>query len=435
MTMKVGTAEIDITPAPGGELCGFALREQPSIGVLDPLRARALYLVDGLNRLLWLHCDLIGLDAAIVADFRDWALRELGLAACQVMLSATHTHSGPGTIRLTGAGAYDETYVAGLHARLQQASRLALRATEPCTIETGEGRLDLAQHRRDPRSAHTDPRVGAVGFRRDDGTYAAVIANYAIHPVALGHENRRLSADLFGAAADALSARLPGRPVVLMTNGACGNLNPPSTRATPEETMAWGRRLADAVVLSRPVRPDRPGAGLAVASLRCPLPLDVLDRAGLVDYGRRILDAAAGAQPGWRDKLRAAVTVWAQVLDAAIETGRVAERRQLELFAVAIGDTVFLGADAELFSIFTDWVRRDTGLNVYTVGYANGDRGYVCPRDAYAEGGYEVETAHLFYGGYRFQAGALERLADAAGGLLRREFPDRLPVATAEAGG
>src|SRR2546429_3817526 len=71
--MKASAAQIDITPAIGGELSGFALRIQPSTGIRDPLFARALYLNEGETRLLWIHCDLIGFDAGIPAKFREWA--------------------------------------------------------------------------------------------------------------------------------------------------------------------------------------------------------------------------------------------------------------------------------------------------------------------------------------------------------------------------
>src|SRR5437868_2236264 len=90
ISMDAGAAQIDITPAVGGELSGFALRIQPSIGISDPLFARALYLQEGETRLLWIHCDLIGFDAGIPAKFRDWARTELGLSSSEVVLSATH---------------------------------------------------------------------------------------------------------------------------------------------------------------------------------------------------------------------------------------------------------------------------------------------------------------------------------------------------------
>jgi neutral ceramidase len=426
-SMKAGAAHVDITPAIGGELSGFALRVQPSTGVSDPLFARALYLTEGETKLLWLHCDLIGFDAGIPARFREWARAELGLSSVEVLLSATHTHSGPCTLHLAESGRYDGGYVAILHERLKEAARQAMQCLELCTVTTAEGQLNLATHRRDPASAHTDSRVGIVGFQREDRTFIAVIANYSIHPVALGHQNRHVSADLFGSAAAELRRRLPGGPVSLVTNGACGNLNPPSIGVEHRQVALWGQRIADAAIDALRTDPTCAPASLHVAVMRCALPLDTLDRAGIDAHAEKILAAKEFAE--WSRQLPRAVEQWRRGLLAALETGAMRTHREIEIFAVGVGPVVFVAANAELFSDFTDLVRTATGLPVYTVGYANGNWGYIATRSAYKEGGYEVESAHVFYGGYRFKAGGLEQLANETAAFLRREFD--APVALA----
>ena len=70
-------------------------------------------------------------------------------------------------------------------------------------------------------------------------------------------------------------------------------------------------------------------------------------------------------------------------------------------------------------------LRRAAGRPVYVVGYANGVRGYLATAAAYAEGGYEVDAAHFFYGGFRYQAGALEHLLDEAVALVVAGVPAR----------
>lgn len=422
--MKIGVSQVDITPQVGVELSGFALRAQPSTGVLDRLGTRALFLEDGATRLLWLHCDLIGFDARIVTAFRAWAKAQLGLEEAEVLLTATHTHSGPCTIHLEEAGAYDERYAERLQLHLQEAAEAALRETESCAVCSGDAELGLAIDRRNQPSAHVDSRMGVVAFRRANGTLAAVIMNCAIHPVALGPRNRRISGDLLGLAAAEIARRLPGNPVTLLTNGACGNLNPPAVDASCAEFDLWGRQIAEVALtaLAKASAPDGDAsAALRVATMRCALPLDTLDRAGIDAHVAKITaDLSAG--PEWRAKVRRAADLWRRPLVAAIEQERVLTHRDLEVFTVRIGGVVFVGANAELFSIFTEWLRRELGASVYVLGYANGDCGYVCPRAAYEEGGYEVEIAHVFYGGHRFRAGGLERLAAEAIALVRREL-------------
>ena len=307
--MNVGISQIDITPKPGVELSGFAARTQPSTGVLDPLFAKALYLADGGERVLWIHCDLVGFDREIVLAFRDWARERFGLDAGQVMLSATHTHSGPCTIHLHECGSYDPAYVELLQGRLREAAEAALGQTEECEVVATEGHLDLAVDRRQQASKHTDPRVAALGFRRNDGTFKAVLVNYPMHPVALGSSNRQISADMPGQAALRLSRLLRGNPVVLVTNGACGNLNPPAENVPFAQIEAWGGQIADAVAVRLAQTPPTPGPLFRVAARIFPLPLDVLDVAGIEAFARKaLLDKKSLAE--WGDKYRRTVEQW-----------------------------------------------------------------------------------------------------------------------------
>src|SRR5512140_2750769 len=102
--MKVGTAQLEITPEVGIDLAGFAIRPQPSTEILDPLWVRALYLEDGPERLLWLHSDLLALEQALADRWRHQLEAESGVPWSRVLISTTHTHSGPATIQLTGCG-------------------------------------------------------------------------------------------------------------------------------------------------------------------------------------------------------------------------------------------------------------------------------------------------------------------------------------------
>ena len=49
---------------------------------------------------MWINCDVVAFEREFVVGVREWADRELGLKPYQVLLSATHTHTGPGTIHL-----------------------------------------------------------------------------------------------------------------------------------------------------------------------------------------------------------------------------------------------------------------------------------------------------------------------------------------------
>jgi hypothetical protein len=179
--MNVGAAEIDVTPAVGVELSGYAARLQPAVGVLDPIFVRAIFIEDDNQRLLWLSADVIALPQAIVESFRGWARQELQLDASQVLLSATHTHAAPATISLTGCGRCSEAFLLNLRDGMKHAARQAMARPEPCRVAVVQQELRLAIDRRNMPSAHVDPIVTAVGFVRVDGTFLAACLNYAMH--------------------------------------------------------------------------------------------------------------------------------------------------------------------------------------------------------------------------------------------------------------
>lgn len=415
--MKVGVSQVDITPEPGVQLCGFAARTQPSTGVMDSLYGRCLYLEQGGRKLLWVHADVIGLERDFVEEFRAWAAEHQRLEPHQVMVSATHTHSAPATVRIQEAGDYEPGYVELLCRRLKKAAVLAMANTEECGVVVGEGRCDLAIDRRAKASAKTDPRVGAVGWRRADGTFAAVLMNHPMHAVALGHSNRQISADVPGRTAAAMSSMLPGNPVVLVTNGACGNLNPPAKHVSFEQIDEWGRMVAGSVADALKTAAVTSGASLRVAARVVPLPVDVLTVDQITAYAERIiLDPVSLAE--WGDKFRRATKGWRSKMTERVQSGAETGFREAELFGVGVGSVAFVGLNSEVFSEFTELVRSRTSRPLYVVGYANGVMGYLPTRAAYEEGGYEVETAYLFYNDFRPKIGGLEMLAEQAAELV-----------------
>src|SRR5213078_4275915 len=86
----------------------------------------------------------------------------------------------------------------------------------------------------------------------------------------------------------------------------------------------------------------------------------------------------------------------------------------IELQAIRIGDVTIVTVNGEMFTRFTAMLRDALGPHIFTVAYANSAFGYIPTREAYAEGGYEVDTAHFFYNSFRPKPGGLELLAERA---------------------
>jgi neutral ceramidase len=416
--VKSGFSKIRITPPVGVDLSGYGLRVQPSVGIHDDLYARALFLEQGKEKLLWLHCDLIGLERNRVRMLRKPLAKEMNLAEHQILTSATHTHAGPATCRVRGCGEINPAYLDQLDQYLLVAARNAMTKTDEVTLCFAEGQCHLGIDRRSTPTAHVDPVLPVLAFQKKDGTYSAVIANYAMHNVALSSNNRLVSADVAGAAASYTCERLRGNPLTFITNGACGNINPPKKSddfsAAEQLGEELGRHIVDLVHRAERSRDTR----LAGIMETVKLPLTVLSAEEVEREYRHVLDDYASLFPG--DFHDVQMRAWRDETLALIEKGDPLDYVESDLQALRIGPARFAAIGAEVFSQMAEELRAAVGRHTYVVGYSNGLIGYLPFAEAYAEGGYEVEYAHKLYMNFNLGIGGYEQLRDRAVQLLKR---------------
>ncbi|MGQ0572014.1 MAG: neutral/alkaline non-lysosomal ceramidase N-terminal domain-containing protein, partial [Armatimonadota bacterium] len=101
--MRVGCADIVITPPVGISLAGFSARHEGARGIHDDLHARALVFDDGGRRAALVVCDLCELDRPAIDALRWHIERATGIQPGSVMIAATHTHAAPATFPLYSA--------------------------------------------------------------------------------------------------------------------------------------------------------------------------------------------------------------------------------------------------------------------------------------------------------------------------------------------
>ncbi len=87
-------AEIDITPPIGYRMAGY-YDERFSTAVHDPLKAKAIVLQQGTNEIALVFCDLVGLSLNVSSNARAIASRETGIPVPNIVMAATHSHTGP----------------------------------------------------------------------------------------------------------------------------------------------------------------------------------------------------------------------------------------------------------------------------------------------------------------------------------------------------
>ncbi len=92
--LQAGAAEVDITAPVGYRMAGY-FDERVATGVHDPLQAKAIVLRQGQTQIALVCCDLIGLSLNVSTNARALASRQTGIPVSNIVISATHSHTGP----------------------------------------------------------------------------------------------------------------------------------------------------------------------------------------------------------------------------------------------------------------------------------------------------------------------------------------------------
>src|SRR6476659_9275246 len=70
--IQIGAAEIDITPPIGHRMAGY-FDERLATGVHDPLKAKAIVMKQGDERIALVFCDLVGVSLTVTTNARSQA--------------------------------------------------------------------------------------------------------------------------------------------------------------------------------------------------------------------------------------------------------------------------------------------------------------------------------------------------------------------------
>jgi len=428
--LKVGAAAVVITPPAGAPMAGYYY-PRAATGVHNDLFATAIVLDDGANRAAIVACDLVSLPASIVDQARALAFQRTGIPGDHIMISATHTHTGPS---LAGQGFRSnfegetrriaEQYTAALATRIADSIERASRAMVPARVSTALGsEPGLAYNRRYHMADGTvgwnpgkmnpnivrpagpvDPDLPVVVFSDLSGTPRAVHVSHAMHLDTVG--GTEYSADFPHTLSRLLAAAKAPELITLFAIGCAGNVNhidvsSPERQSSPQEAARIGTILAADVLKAWKLLTPVANPVLRFGGERVALPLaevvpgEVEWATGIAaSYGRK--DAAP-----FLDLVRAQ-----KILDV---DGRKGQPLEAEVQVIALGgDVAWVGLPGEVFTELGMAIKRASPFRLTIVGgLANGNLGYIPDRKAYAEGAYEPISA-------RCAAGSGERLVEAA---------------------
>ncbi len=418
MRLRAGAAQRDITPPAGLAMAGFGARTAPATGAHDPLSVRALVIEDT----ALLVADVIGIEAAMAARIRA----RCALPAENVVIAALHTHGGPGSMRARMRVAADAAWLDRLETACITALDAAAAAARPADLSFAAGTdPGLASNRRHA-GGPVDRLLPCLRLRGTDGAWIAVLASWACHPVVLGPDNLRWTADHPHFLRAALEAAHPGA-VAIAATGCCGDVNTghsaqASLSGAPaaERSFARARALGEGIAAAILAAPAAPVGGECVAAAEewCALPFAPPDAAA---------NAATLAQ--WRAAREGAGEAERALLDIWIGWAETTARQRPEPLHARVsglrwGDVQLLALPGEIFAQTALDLRAragPAGARAFLLGYAEDNPGYICPADEAPHGGYEVDQAHRYYDmPAPFAPGCAEALAKAAARVLAR---------------
>jgi len=399
--LRAGVARRVISPLSGTRLFGYP-NERLGNEVADDLNATALVLQHNETFAAIISLDWCLIDEAEVALLRSEIQSATGIEPDNVSFCATHTHSGPITVRAWGWGEKDDDYLALARPRIVEAVVEAQQNLAAVEIGIGTTQTDIGVNRREVQ-LNDDVHLGfnQWGPRDRDLTVVrfqtahegstpstlATLVHVGAHPTSRGEEPS-VSRDWPGVMMDRVET-LTGAPVVFI-NGAFGDVAPRTSiggvvgdGAIAGEEVGL-RAAADAMRAWREIKefsiPD-----LEIYSEVFPLPLESLP-------SREETETAFAACTGNENSFGTEGAEWnywnavSKAQDAPIQTSR-----NWQQTITRVGPLVIVPFAGEIFSEIALRLKHHSPFQfTLCAGTSNGSHGYYVTRDARPRGGYEV---------------------------------------------
>ncbi len=423
--LSVGAARVDITPAadPANPPSGKYEHER--------LYVRAIVLDNGSARAVLIGADQSGLSEQVWALASKQIASELDCPVANILMSATHTHSGLAAGDVPGRGGFGppnpNAPPPAIVAQIVETVRQAKAKLQPARMGFGTGFscLNVNRDTVDPETHRwtqapnlngpSDKTVAVLKFETLNGQPLAAFIDYAMHPVN-GYLAGFTSADFAGATSRWVEQAYGDKMVAIFAQGASGDQNPLYLRAATNDMASRSgvtitgnvltrekveAPLRDGKVEVKPLDPkvrdalervmDAEGVLLGEEAIRVMTnttrmstnPSIAADQKMITCPGRKRLDNVREGSPG------------------KYEEG---DPVNIRLGVLRIGDVALASVDAEIYSPIALHLKKESPMaNTVMVTLANGraNSGYI-PNDT-AFGAYTFQVL-----GSRLQPGYAE---------------------------
>jgi len=400
---QAGAYRLNITPPLGICLEGsFGVIR--AMDVWNDLYANALVIDDGAKEIAIISVDVGSIDTESYKDICRQITDLTQIPQENVLLTATHTHSGPATgMDIDGLYEVSEDYVIQFRKKVASAVRLAQMRKQQAEIGVGRGEnSDYVFNRRllmpdgsiamnwiDKKITQkakskdvVDTELLVMRFDDQHGRPIAHIVNYANHNNAAPGDI--ISADYAGVMGDHLRAIYSPELVVLFLPGAAGDINwidyADRNQYSPTLYQKIGKSLAGTVLeIDARLEYFKPG------EIQVGFQKMVIPERPYRDYDI-VVDGTFGNPDNASDFFVAYKQAYERYKDLTPPL------HEVDVHVLKFGDKAVLCTNpAELFTEFGLEIKAASRCEYTLVAQlTNGLIGYIPTEEAFAEGGYEV---------------------------------------------
>ena len=440
--LTAGLAVTDITPPVGYRMSGY-FRERLSTGTSNPLCAKAIVLRQGSESAALVFCDIIGLSLDVSSRVRRQVSKQSGIPAANILLAATHSHTGPlyfGALRKylhdlavakLGSDPYEKVdYSSELAAKIVKAITQADAVARPVRLKAGVAeQKGLSFNRRFHMKNGTvrfnpgilnpdivrvagpiDPEVGIVFFNEaGNDSAAAALVNFTLHLDTVG--GTKYAADYPFYLEQALREIYGDKFVLLFGTGTCGDINHIDvTKKERLKTGFIGKTLAETVNARAGSLETVTEPALAVRSEIVQVPLQHYEQEK-VAWARENIKKVGTRELSFLEQVEAYKIL-------ALEM-RNSETIGLEVQVFRLSsDVAVVGLPGEVFVDLGLVIKRASPFaTTLVIELCQDAPGYIPTNKAFAEGSYETVNSRIAPGGGEMMVDAAVRLLKELGSV------------------
>ena len=414
--LLAGAAIINVTPQKPMFLHGYPHVERTSEGIHDPLYASALVIDNGEVQIGFCAVDVIFISREIAANVRIRVHEQTGIPKQNLMISASHTHSGPVTFSDIFYDPVvpkaDPEYISYLTNKLVDVYVKAFqnKRASKIAITTADG-TGVGGNRRS-KTDITDPEVPVVILKdAETNRIFALSTIYCMHPTVLHEDSKLYSADFPGYTRENIKKEFGEDVILLYHTGPSGNQSPRHyvKSNTFDEAQRLGFILGERIIESvRQLRNSAFKDWVALSAKQSSQMLPKKKFMSIEEAESKMILVKNKLQQMQQDnvspsEIRTVECDWFGAEENK-QLAEMAANRELEkvyqlvlpaeINVISIGSNNFVFLPGEMFVEYSLMIKNNLPGNTFIASLSNGVlAGYLVTEGAEQEGGYETSNS------------------------------------------